>query len=90
LLTGIISNPNNSLFTYAEGNDWSNFYSPDFMPSFEVTFSDPALEAAANELCGDDLFCRFDISSTENTMVGLSTLSGAQEFEFIVESSQQS
>ncbi len=55
-----------------------------------MVFSNASLEQAADELCGDDLFCRFDIATTENTMVGLSTLNGGQEFKDIVNISRPS
>ncbi len=82
--------PQDSIFTYPEGESWANYSFPDFEPTFEVIFSNLSLEQAAEELCGDDLFCRFDIATTENTMVGLSTLNGGQEFERIVNNSQPS
>ncbi len=60
------------------------------MPTFEVTFSDASLEQSAIDICGDDLFCRFDIATTGSTTIGLSTLMGGQEFDQIVNNSQPS
>ena len=72
------------------GQNWSTYYFPDFQPAFEVVFTDPTLQQAADEMCGDDFFCRFDIATTESTDVGLSTLTGSQEFEEIVNNSRPS
>ena len=83
-LTGIIDNAEDSLFTYAPGESWASFYTPQFMPTFTTTFSDPQLQARANEICGDDQFCLYDIAATRRTEIGLSTLIGNQEFEEIV------
>ncbi len=88
--TGSIDRPQDSIFTYLEGESWANYTFPNFEPTFEVVFSNQSLEQAADELCGDDLFCRFDIATTENTMVGLSTLNGGQEFENIMNISRPS
>lgn len=89
-ISGIIDDQEDSIFTYGENDDLFTYYFPDFEPTFEVTFNDSALEEAANEMCGSDPFCRFDIATTENTMIGLSTLIGNQEFEEVVNNSQPS
>ena len=88
--SGIIDDPENSIFTYSGDEDLSTYHFPDFEPAYEITFNDSALEEAANEICGSDVFCRFDIATTENTMVGLSTLIGNEEYEQIVNNSQPS
>ncbi len=90
LHAGSINRPQDSLFTYPEDESWANYTFPNFAPTFEVVFSNPSLEQEADDLCGDDFFCRFDIATTENTMVGLSTLNGGQEFEDIVNISRPS
>ena len=79
-----------SIFTYSVGQNWSTYYFPNFEPVFEILFADPALQQAADEMCGDDIFCRFDIATTESTDIGLSTLMGGQEFEEIVNNSRPS
>ena len=83
-LTGIIDNAEDSIFTYGPGESWASFHTPQFMPMFTTTFSDPQLQAQANEICGDDQFCLYDIAATRRTEIGLSTLIGNQEFEEIV------
>ena len=81
--SGIIDNPANSLFTYTEEDDWSIYYNPFFQPVFATVFSDPELEQEANDICGDDPFCLFDIAATGRTDIGLTTLQGNIEFEVI-------
>ena len=85
--TGIISNASQSLFTY-DGVTFEEFFDPGFTPAFEPVFADPALEAIANEMCGGDVFCLFDIAATGDTDIGLGTLMGGQEFDMIANSSQ--
>ena len=82
---GIIDTPANSLFTYQPGESWATYYDPYFVPTYLTEFSDPDLAAQANELCGDDPFCLFDIAATGRVDIGLSTLQGSQEFEQIEE-----
>ena len=81
-------NPEDSLFVYRDGESWMTFYQPEFVPQFDAVFNDPSLEAQAMEICGDDLFCLFDIANTERPEVGMSTMHGNLVFEEIVEISQ--
>ena len=39
-------------------------YFPDFNSCVWVFVFDQVLEDKANEICGDDLFCKFDIAAT--------------------------
>lgn len=80
---GIISNASQSLFTY-DGDTFEAFFHPGFTPAFEPVFSDPALKFLAEEMCGGDVFCLFDIAATEDVDIGLETLMGGQEFDVIV------
>ena len=82
---GIIDTPTNSLFTYQPGESWATYYNPYFVPTYLTEFSDPDLAVQANELCGNDPFCLFDIATTGRIDIGLSTLQGSQEFEQIVQ-----
>ena len=82
---GIIDTPVESLFTYQPGESWATYYNPYFVPIYLTQFSDPDLAAQANELCGTDPFCLFDIAATGRVDIGLSTLQGSQEFEQIVQ-----
>ena len=78
---GIITNPGDSLFTYQFGQNWSTFYFPFFTPAYEPIFSDPSLKQKADEICGDDKYCKFDIAATGRVEIGEATLQAAQEFE---------
>ena len=90
LHAGIVDNAEDSLFAYAYGENWLTFYDPDFIPIFELSFTDPDLEELANTLCGDDVFCLYDIAATGRAEIGMSTLQGGQEFEELIELSKQS
>ena len=46
-------------------------------------FDDPDLEQQAQEICGDDEFCRFDIAATERPEIGMATMMSTQEFDVI-------
>ena len=87
---GIIDNPQDSLFTYREslGESWAFFYDPDYIPAFAPTFDDPVLEEQANEICGDSLFCLFDIAATRRLDIGATTAIDNVEYEVVVNMSQ--
>ena len=89
-VVGIIDDPSDSLFTYKFGQDWSTFYFPDFIPVYEPSFVDPVLEDKANKICGDDLFCKFDIAATGRVEIGEATYQGGQDFEQLVNLSKPS
>ena len=40
------------------------------------------------ELCGEDVYCLFDIALTGDTNLGLTTLEGGQELNMITTASQ--
>ena len=72
------------MFTYDEEESWNTFYEPAFVPFFEPTFSNSLLEQEANTICGDDIFCRYDIAATGRADVGRATLQGNMELERII------
>ena len=85
---GIIDDPDNSLFSYEEDKSWADYFDPNFTPAYQPTFTDPALEEKAMEICGDDQFCVFDIAATEREEVGMSTMQGNLDLEMITQLSQ--
>ena len=84
-LTGIIDSVEGSLFTYGVGESWGAFYSPTFVPSYEAVFLDDTLEEQANQLCGNDQFCLFDVAATERLDIGLTTLEGSENVELVIQ-----
>ena len=72
------------MFTYNEEESWSTFYQPNFVPFFEPTFSSSILEQQANAVCGDDIFCQYDIAATGRTDIGQATLESNMELERII------
>ncbi|XP_065905349.1 sushi domain-containing protein 2-like isoform X2 [Dysidea avara] len=72
-----------SLFTYNKriGQNWESFYDPDYVPLFSFNTNDPVLES----VCDNDMFCMFDVASTGNTEIGLSTLNSSKEYEVLLE-----
>lgn len=85
MLIGIVDRPEDSLFAYRDFEDWSTYYRPDFRPRFEVTFNNSELEQSANNVCGDDQFCLFDIATTGRTEIGLATRDSVLRIEEIFE-----
>ena len=67
------------MFSYPPGKSWATYYSPLFLPVFQPEFQDADLEMEADRLCGDDIFCLFDVAATGNIEIGLSTLRSSQE-----------
>lgn len=78
-----IVNPRKSLFTYGPNGDWDSFHDINYVPAFEPTFSSTELEEQANEVCGDDQLCLFDIAATGNVDIGSSTVQSVQEQELL-------
>ena len=87
---GIIDNREDSLFMYQEslGESWDHFYDPDYMPAFTPTFNDSSLEEEAISICGDSLFCLFDIAATKRLEIGMTTAVDNEEYEIVVNMSQ--
>lgn len=70
-----------SLFTYGPSGDWELFYDSSYIPAFESTFSTPELQDQANDICGNDPLCIFDIAATGGIEIGRSTVESVQEQE---------
>ena len=77
-----------SLFTYNKriGQNWESFYDPDYVPLLSFNTNDPVL----GSVCDNDMFCMFDVASTGNTEIGLSTLNSSKEYEVLLELSYPS
>lgn len=59
---------------------WSDFYSPNFQPIFLMKDTDSFI---ADELCGDDSFCKYDIIVTGRTDIAITTLQGSKRVDLI-------
>ena len=90
IIIGIVDNPEDSLFTYSDslGESWTTFYDPDYIPAFAPAFDDPILEEQAMEICGDSLFCLFDIAATKRPEIGMTTAVNNNEYEMVINMSQ--
>lgn len=73
----------NSLFFYQPEESWDTFYDPFFNPSYKPNFTNLDLELQANEICGDDIFCLFDIATTGIKEVGIATHESSELIEEI-------
>lgn len=80
---GIVDSARKSLFFYQPEESWDTFYDPFFHPSYKPNFTNPELELEANEICGDDVFCLFDIAVTGIKEVGIATHESSQLIEEI-------
>ena len=81
----MLNNASESLFAYnGFGQSFEGFLDPDFTPAFEAVFDDPVLEQRADEICGQDEFCRFDIAATRDENIGMATMQGVMEFDALV------
>ena len=83
-IIGIINSSENSLFTYSFNETWRTYYNPSFTPVYEPVFTNITLEEKANEICGNDEFCKFDIAATGRIEIGEATHMGSQDFERLV------
>lgn len=78
---GIVTDPSKSLFTYGPSGDWDFYHDVNYVPVFEPSFSSSELEQQANEVCGKDLLCIFDIAATGNVDIGSSTMESVRQQE---------
>ena len=78
------------MFTYHFGQSWSTCYFQSFIPVYEPSFIDTALKEKADQICGDDVFCKFDIATTGRIEIGEATYRGGQELEQLVNLSKPS
>ena len=80
LTVGIINDESESLFTYTPSAGFDFYYHPLYIPLFEAVFSNSALQEEAEEICGGDDRCLFDIAVTGCIDIGMCTL---EQVEFI-------
>ena len=81
----MLTDSSESLFAYNNpGESFENFMDMSFEPVFAPEFEDPELERRADEICGDDQFCLFDIAATGTLDIGMATMSGVRDFDMIV------
>ncbi len=87
----MINDASESLFAYNRPRENLDFFrDTSFVPAFEPVFEDIELEQRADEICGDDQFCRFDIAATKNEDIGMSTMMDLREYNAIEELSTPS
>ena len=65
-------NQSQSLFTYAQNETASTFAIPDFLPMFgdNITWQNDTIRKQAEDACGNDYECLFDVASTNDLTVG--------------------
>ena len=78
------------MFTYSLNSTWRTYHDPSFTPVYEPVFNDADLKEKANEICGNDEFCKFDIAATGRTEIGEATYNGGRDFEQLVNMSKPS
>lgn len=87
----MLTDSSESLFAYNNpGDSFENFIDLVFEPLFAPVFDDPELEQRADEVCGDDQFCLFDIAATRTVDIGMATMSGVRDFDMIVDLAEPS
>jgi deleted-in-malignant-brain-tumors protein 1 len=69
-ITWIIQDQASSILTYNDNANWTDFYDPSFIPSFEPVFFNSNLENEAREICDGDKDCLFDIAATGDKNIG--------------------
>ena len=63
------------MFTYAQNESVATFSKPDFEPMFadNITWHNDSLRLEAEDQCGEDYECLFDVASTNDLSVGVVT-----------------
>ncbi|KAJ8298657.1 hypothetical protein KUTeg_022717 [Tegillarca granosa] len=68
-----------SLFSYPFGKSYASYNNSDFRPNFNI----PPLNKIDNytrEICKDDMNCIYDLQTTGNTDIAVSTMEAMDEF----------
>ena len=82
LHTGILSNADDSLFTYLPYTSFNDLHDTDFRPVFTVNSSSTDVS-----MCAGDESCIFDLVTTNDLRVGAATLAAVNQIEEIVQMS---
>ena len=82
LHTGILSNADDSLFTYLPYTSFNDLPDSDFMPVFTVDSNSTDVS-----MCAGDESCIFDLVTTNDLSVGAATLAAVNRIEEIVQMS---
>ncbi|XP_048583031.1 protein mesh isoform X2 [Nematostella vectensis] len=85
-----LTTANESLFTYERGKNHSSHVNVLYRPVFiergqNVTFSNSALEKRAQDACGDNIQCLYDVSVTGKTSIGMASRQALQELKETVQ-----
>jgi hypothetical protein len=76
---------NTTLFTYSIGS-FNSYFDNTYFPKFlseGIVFQNATLEALANQVCGDNKMCLYDVSTTNSLSTGLQNLKFEEEIESI-------
>jgi hypothetical protein len=74
--------PNESLFIYPPGTNYSTYNDLTFIPNFgPPVFNDSALHARALEVCGGNQECIYDAARTQSIAVGEASLNADERFQ---------
>lgn len=77
-----------SLFVYQQGKSHATYHDPSYQPIFadehKLEFSDKELEKGAQDTCGDNKQCMFDIFTTGKLRIGRATKETVTQFVAVV------
>ena len=77
-----------SLFIYQQGKSHSSYHHPQYEPIFPDTqsliFDDKSLEKEAQNVCGENKECMFDIYTTKKVRIGRATKETVQQFVAVI------
>ncbi|XP_020611647.1 protein mesh-like isoform X3 [Orbicella faveolata] len=83
-----VTRPEESLFVYQQGQSHSTFHNPSYQPIFpdsqSLEFTDKALEKEAQDVCGENSECLFDIFTTGKVRIGRATKETVTQFVAVV------
>ncbi|XP_074631718.1 sushi domain-containing protein 2-like [Acropora palmata] len=83
-----LTTSNESLFVYQQGKSHATYHDPNYQPIFaeehKLEFSDKELEKEAQNTCGDNTQCMFDIFTTGKLRIGKATKETVTQFVAVV------
>ncbi|XP_074609320.1 protein mesh-like isoform X2 [Acropora palmata] len=83
-----VTTSHESLFVYQQGKSHATYHDPSYQPIFadehKLEFSDKELEKGAQDTCGDNKQCMFDIFTTGKLRIGRATKETVTQFVAVV------
>jgi len=83
-----VTTSDESLFVYQQGKSHASYHNPSYQPIFpdsqSLDFADKSLEKEAQDVCGDNAQCMFDVYTTGKVRIGRATKETVKQFVAVI------